>query len=274
MIYKDLLLSHLAQYRQDVLHVPQPGVFKYRGRDVLVEHILPKDQPWLGIPDEARDTVRQYVATHGIRLHQYFHHLNSSQAFALALFVPFFEGGPEASGTLLRALGIEGTLGQWAAEAVPDRAEGTNLDATWSTSTLRKYFCEVKLTEAEFGVATNDLAHQKKLSDIYAPILRAHIRANRLEGPVFFQSYQIFRNLWHAAQSSDAYVVFLYPRQHEVLTHLLNPVLEDITSELRQRVIVAHAEDVLARIVADEACPSHLRVYAERLVQKYLLATP
>lgn len=131
MNYKDLLLSHLAQYRRDVLNVPGPGIFKFRGREVPVEQILPKDQPWLGIPVEARDTVKEYVEAHGVRLHQYFHHLNSSQAFALSLFVPFFEGGSEASTALLRAVGIDGNLVSWAAEAVPDPAEGTNLDASW-----------------------------------------------------------------------------------------------------------------------------------------------
>lgn len=274
MNYKDLLLSHLAQYRRDVLNVPGPGIFKYRGREVPVEHILPKDQPWLGIPVEARDTVKEYVEVHGVRLHQYFHHLNSSQAFALSLFVPFFEGGREASTALLRAVGIDGNLVGWAAEAVPDPAEGTNLDASWSTSAHRKYFCEVKLTEAEFGVAANDVAHQKKLKDIYEPRLRDHVHASRLEASVFFQSYQILRNLWHAAGSPDSYVVFLFPRQHDVLSHLLNPVLDDVTSALRDRVIVAHAEDVLASIMLDQSCPLHLRAYADRLSQKYLLATP
>lgn len=274
MSYKDLLLSHLAKYRRDDLKVAEPGVFRYRDRDVPVEHVLPKDQPWLGIPIEARDTVRQYVASQAIRLHQYFHHLNSSQAFALSLFVPFFEGGHDSSQALLRAFGIDGRLVSWAAEAVPNAEEGTNLDAAWSTSTGRKYLCEVKLTEAEFGVAANDAAHRKKLADTYEPLLRAHLHASRLEASVFFRSYQILRNLWHAAGSPDAYVIFLYPRQHEILTHLLSPVLADITSPLRDRVIVAHSEDVLGRLMHDEACPLHLRTYAERLAQKYLLATP
>lgn len=142
------------------------------------------------------------------------------------------------------------------------------------TSAHRKYICEVKLTEAEFGVAANDVAHQKKLKDTYEPRLRDHVRASRLEASVFFQSYQILRNLWHAAGSPDSYVVFLFPRQHHVLSHLLNPVLDDATSALRDRVIVAHAEDVLASIMLDQSCPLHLRAYADRLSQKYLLATP
>lgn len=274
MSYKDLLLSHLAKYRRDELKVAEPGLFKYRGRDVPVEHVLPKDQPWLGIPPEARDTVRQYVEARGIRLHQYFHHLNSSQAFALSLFVPFFEGGHESSTALLRAFGIDGQLVSWAAEEVPDQKEGTNLDAAWSTSAGRKYLCEVKLTEAEFGVAANDVAHQEKLANTYEPVLRDHIHSSRLTASVFFQSYQILRNLWHAAKLPNSYVVFLYPRQHEVLTHLLAPVLDDITSDLRGRVLVVHSEDVLGRLAQDESCPLALRSYASRLSRKYLLATP
>jgi len=274
MNYRDLLVAHLAQYRREELKVAEPGTFDYQGRTIPVEHVLPRDQPWLAVPSEVREQVRTYALASGLKLHRYFHHLNSSQAFALSLFVPFFEGGQDGSGALLRALGIGAAFDKWAAESVPDPEEGTNLDAWWLTADGYQYFCEVKLTEAEFGVAVDDNRHRSKLELIYAPRLASHLKPSRLSAPEFFRSYQILRNLWHAAGTPTSKVVFLYPQQHRVLDDLLMPVLEDVTSELRDRVIVAYAEDVLARLRADELCPPHLRTYAGRLAEKYLLTSP
>lgn len=272
--YKELLLAHLGQYRRDVLGVVLPGTFHYRGRDIPVEHILPKTDTWLGIPSETREEVLRYAQAHGIKLHRYFHHLNSSQAFALSLFVPFFEGGVPGANALLRALNVPGSLQEWKAEAIPLPTEGTNLDAWWRTTDGAEYFCEVKLTESEFGVASNDVAHQKKLAEIYAPSLLPHLKPRRLESEAFFQSYQILRNLWYAASAEHARVVFLYPRQHRILTDLLSLVLDDVTSSLRERVMVVHSEDVLGHLRDSADCPTRLRSYAGRLAEKYLLAAP
>lgn len=270
MAYKDQLLGHLAQFRRDELNVAEPGTFSYKGRVISVEHILPESEAWLGVPSEVRESVRTYVTARQIRLHRYFHHLNSSQAFSLSLFVPFFEGGAAASGALLRAIGIAGDLAEWEAERVPDQTEATNLDAWWRTTAGDEYFCEVKLTESEFGVAANDERHRMKLATLYEPRLRAHLQPRRLEATSFFSAYQVCRNLWHAAEAPKARVVFLYPKQQTVLTTLLTPVLNDITSELRGRVVIAHSEEVIARIRSDDSCPASLRVYAGKLARKYL----
>lgn len=272
--YKDRLLRHLATYRRDVLGIPEAGTFRYRGRAVAVEHILPKDLPWLGIPSEVREQVRRYAETHSIKRHRYFHHLNSSQAFALSLFVPFFEGGPRASNALLRAVGVAEEFCEWKAEHVPLPDEGTNLDAWWRTASGAQFFREVKLTESEFGAATLNDARLDKLERLYEPRLRAHVPAARLQAEAFFAAYQIFRNLWYAAEASDRYVVFLFPRQHTALTETLATVLREIRGSLRDRIIVAYSEDVLARLRADAACPAPLREYAGQLANKYLLGTP
>ena len=271
MNYPQRLLAHLARYRREALGISEPGVFRHRGNDLLIEHILPKERAWLGVPVEKREMVHSFCTEQSVKLHRYFHHLNSSQAFALSLFVPFFQGDTTSSSSLLRALGVEGTLVSWYPEYVPDTSEGTNHDAWWRTSSGAQYFCEVKLTESKFGVAANDGAHRRKLEVIYTPRLQGHIKPQRLEQAQFFAAYQILRQLWHAAGSDASYAMFLYPRQREDLTDIIIPVLEDITSPLRDRVVTIHAEDVLARVIADASCPEHLREYARRLADKYLL---
>src|SRR5436309_1087661 len=50
---------------------------------------------WLNILEPFRAEVMQYQTSNALRLHPYFHHLNSSQAFAFNLFIPLFQHAPE-----------------------------------------------------------------------------------------------------------------------------------------------------------------------------------
>ena len=271
--FKEDLLKHLGKYRRDALGINTPGEFVYRGKTKYYEHILPKDDVWLNIPEQTHKQVREYKERKKITLHQYFHHLNSSQAFALALFVPFFEDGADSASALLSALGQSGKLVDWEAEAVPCPKEGTNLDARWLTNDGIETFCEVKLTEDEFGKAEDDARHEAKLREIYEPRLSPYIDARLLGKNAFFASYQILRNLWHAAGTTSGRVLFLYPKQHEMLTRQLSQVLEHVKPTLRDRIDIAHIEDVLAHLVNDARCPQPLRNHAAELAKKYVMAT-
>lgn len=100
---------HLALYKARRLGVREAGVFLYRGKPVRRSHILPKELKWLNILEPYRAEIQEYVAANAtIKLHKYFHHLNSSQAFALNLFYPFFNDG--AAAQLLHALGASGSV--------------------------------------------------------------------------------------------------------------------------------------------------------------------
>lgn len=270
MTYKNDLLTHLGRYRQEVLGIETPGT--YKGREY--GHILPEDQMWLGIPAEARDLVRRYVGKHNVKLHQYFHHLNSSQAFGLSLFVPFFEGSPASQQSILGALGLNGELAAWRPERISDPAEGTNVDAWWCFEDGREVHCEVKITEGEFGSAKIIKSRLRKLEEIYEPKLRHHLSKSAFEPETFFASYQIYRNLWQVADNENGTVLFLFPCQQKSLTRQLNEVLKTVTSRLRDRVMVVHSETLLARLIADPRCPKALRDYAQALVDKFRLVVP
>lgn len=273
MSYKTRLLQHLAAYRRESLGIAEPGTFTFRGRDVPVEHVLPKASAWLNIPEMSRPQVQAYVSARRIRLHRYFHHLNSSQAFALSLFVPFFEGGESGASALLAAMGQRSALSAWRAEDVPDPREATNLDASWTTADGRRTLCEVKLTESEFGIARDDASHRRKLLETYAPRLAGRVNDALLEPARFFASYQILRNVWHIAQSPSDHLVFLLPKAHRDLNAILEPVLGELGIDLRSRVHILHVEDVLGRLVHDPVCPAPLRNYATTLVAKYVPRT-
>src|SRR5438046_14767 len=81
------LLVHLAAYKRDTLAVRENGAFF--GREY--PHILPPIQQRLNILPRYRDHF--YASPHSkIKFHQFFHHLNSSQALCINLFYPLIVG--------------------------------------------------------------------------------------------------------------------------------------------------------------------------------------
>ncbi len=274
MDYQALLNRHLARYKQAVLGIRQPGIFKYRGRDVPKDHILPLRFCWENLLPPARSMVKAFCATRGrLKLHQYFHHLNSSQAFAFNLFFPYFEGGEQASAALLRALGVQQAgLVSWEPEAVPDEDEGTNLDMRCVLSSGEVVLCEVKLSERDFGKASNDAKHRSKLQDTYRLLLASHVAHRLLTQEAFFGAYQILRNIWHLVSEPKSCLLFLLPRANEPLCHELESILRQVCPETRTRITSVAIEDVLRTLQVDPGCPSELREYAGQLEAKYVPA--
>ena len=273
--YQERLCNHLADYKVNTLGIQPPGVFRFRGESFEKPHILPEDQRWLNILPQVREAVQSYVRDNPhVRLHRYFHHLNSSQAFALNLFVPFFQAGAGASHSLLAALGQSGSVapGSWGVEIVPVPEENTNIDATWTTTSGDEWICEVKLSENEFGKAENDDEHKEKLANTYAPLLRNHIPSPFLSPDFFFSHYQIFRNIWHMLRRDRCRLLFLMPRANASLWTQLDDVLKGLSQETTQRISLQSIEDVLTKLSADSECPVHLRSFAGLLADKYVCA--
>lgn len=264
--YQDKLKAHLTAYKHEHLGGPPPGIYK----DKHYEHILPDRQ--LNFLAEFRNEINSYLEKSNpqIKLHKYFHHLNSSQAFTLNLFVPFFEGGVEASNALLTALGQRAELVRWAPEAIPDISEGTNLDVVWETADGAQTFCEVKLSENDFGKARNDKRHQDKLRDIYLPRLAHHLSPELQTATGFFKSYQILRNIWHMVDVPKGRLVFLIPRGNSKLWPMLKTTLSGVSTSVRERISEVAIEDVLDNLATNEANPPHFRTYAQILSKKYV----
>lgn len=275
MTYQARLQAHRASYKRDTLRVRQPGIFRHRGVDVPKGHILPEDHAWLNLLELKRDVIRTYLEAHPeVRLHRYFHHLNSSQAFVFNLFVPYFEGGTEAATALLSALGQAGTLVSWQPESVPDSDEQTNLDAEWHTTDGVRTICEVKLSEREFGAATDDPSHRAKLREVYAPELRGHVEPALLEPATFFASYQILRNIWHMVRLEGTRLLFLLPRANADLWEPLQVILSAVRPPARSQVSVVATEDLLASLCSESGGPPEFRDYAHQLAAKYLIDHP
>ena len=212
-----------------------------------------------------------FLTAHPQKRHRYFHHLNSSQAFAFNLFFPYFSGGPEPASALLRALGHEGVLAEWEPEAVPVADEETNVDVLWATTDGVRTFCEVKLSEPDFGKALEDDRHRAKLADIYSGTLAGHLEPARLEPRAFFDAYQFNRNVWHMARTDGSHLIFLLPRANAGLWGLLQRLLSGVIPGTRERISAIAIEDVIAKLSTDNRCPEKLREYARIPKQKYMI---
>ena len=271
MTYQSDLKAHLSLYRCERLGIQETGTFRYRGRDVPCGHILPRVHEERNLLDLARPLVRAYQSSHpDLKRHRYFHHLNSSQAFAFNLFFPYFGGGSHAASVLLRAFGQASAMTSWQPEAVPDDREGTNIDVIWNTADGLRTFCEVKLSEADFGKAADDDEHRRKLRDTYTTLLAADVDADMLEPLTFFGAYQLMRNVWHMVHQEQSRLILLLPRSNVGLWTILNDYLPCLKSGTRARVSAVAIEDVIAALETDDACPPNLRAYAGELRMKYI----
>lgn len=269
--YAKHLNAHLASYKARCLGAFDPGTYMYRGQELRYEHILPKDQGWLNLLAPYRTDIQRYLSARpAISLHRYFHHLNSSQAFALNLFFPYFENG--GSSQLLAAMGCTGELSSWDPECIVDLDEGTNVDVTWQSGGIRTY-CEVKLSEQEFGTTKDDERHRLKLEQIYRPALTGACSPEWLDPEPFFKQYQLFRNVWLVAREPGANLVFLVPRANTKIWRQLTAFLGILHDPLANRVRAVAIEDVIDSLAAAADLPPALRIYAELLREKYVLPT-
>jgi hypothetical protein len=213
--------------------------------------------------------VRDYVGRGSpIQLHKYFHHLNSSQAFALSLFHPYLTHARRALASALDMTPIE----DWSFEEIPEPADGTNVDVSLVLDKGAHVYCEVKLSETCFGKAVNDERHRQKINRIYLPRLVGRVDPRLLEPGRFCSSYQILRNLWLAAADARTYVLFLLPKENECLSAELDLVLSSVSSELMTRVRVVHIEDLIAELATSTSAENELAWYAEMLREKYVPA--
>jgi hypothetical protein len=266
--YQEQLKKHLGQYKKTFLGIDADGEFVKAGKRKLYRHILPIADKWRNLFPEAL-SVRDHSP--GFRFHHLFHHLNSSQALAINLFFPYFNGGIESKTVLLDALGSGGSLLTWSLEDVPDAAENSNVDATWTTSDGTKTLCEVKLSELGVGTAANDAEHRKKLRETYAPRLRGHLKPESLEEVPFFSGYQFYRMIWHMIHSENNRLVFLLPRANDSLRKSLEILFTRVLPPTSDRVRAVYLEDVLQKLQTAPNCPDNLRVYASRLQDKYII---
>jgi hypothetical protein len=272
--YSEQLLKQLTEYKRTRLGISEDGIYARNSRKY--PHILPESQKWLNILEPFRSpNIQQYLeANRRIKLHGGFSHLNSSQAFAFNLFIPFFL--EQIPGPLMDALGVSPDVTRWKPEYVPERKEGTNIDMAWWAPDGVPTYCEVKLTEREFGPAQKRKPeylekYTGKMAEFYVPDLVGKCPERFLEPKFFLDNYQIFRNIWFAAKDNKATVVFLMPKSNIRLWEQLDPIRSELNLSLKSRIRKIAIEDVLSALSAVSS-PDWVAGHARRLQEKYLLS--
>lgn len=271
MAFRDQACAHLSRYRKDHLGIAEEGVFLHRGVTHRKGHILPRGS-------ERQNLLAPYgewffESEHGsIKLHQYFHHLNSSQGLCINLFYPLLKEGAQA--LLVRSLGSDMSLpvtGTFESESqLENAARRTSFDFHLRNSEGRNLFVEVKYTEDGFGAATPDAEHLEKFRHTYAPLLEGseYLAPQCNEAAFFLEHYQVLRNLVHIGEKSE--VVFLFPRANDRVAHEAEHARETFLSESgRKRMRIVFLEDLVADLIG--ACAgTGLEPYYEAFRRKYL----
>jgi hypothetical protein len=238
---------------------------------VRLDHILPPAHAARNLFEEAGSAESALPASGRPKRHRYFHHLTSSQAFAFNLFFPYFAGPPEAASALLRALGSEGVLADWAPEKVPEPDEATNIDIYWRTTDGASTFCEVKLSEADFGKAADDDEHREKFEKTDSQVLTPHFETGMLDRLAFFDGYQFYRIVWHMVREERSRLIFLLPRANTGLWKKLDHLMLGVLPPTRGRISRVALEDVINTLCSDERCSREMREYAGKLKQEYVI---
>jgi hypothetical protein len=265
MDYRKRVYQHLADYKVNVLGIRANGVWS--GNEQEYSHILPIQDADLNIVPSIRASCLAYMRESRIHRHKDFHHLNSSQAFALNLFFPLLSYSA-AHEPLLQALGLPApAVSEWSFETVLDKKEGTNFDVLITLAGGTRVFIEVKLTESTFGSVKHSRVQEDRRTSIYLEHLRGKVQDSALDPDYFFKHYQLLRNLTYCS-TSDV-VLFVVPAQNTRVAEAAATFVNSTVAEcMRNSVRVVHIEDLVADLVASDL-PGPARTALDELLSKY-----
>jgi hypothetical protein len=169
-----------------------------------------------------------------------------------------------------KLIGLPGAteVGAGSFEHVPDPAEGTNFDYVAECSDGSRLLWEFKLTETDFGTATDDPAHRAKLADVYAPRLQHLVESRMLEPGYFFAHYQLLRNLSHL-RAGDTLLLAL-PGAHTALAERAAAFVDDLRPDVRTRVRTIHIEDLADAMANASRQHARLQSHLQAFTVKYL----
>jgi hypothetical protein len=142
----------------------------------------------------------------------------------------------------------------------------------WRSSDSGCIFCEVKLSEENFGTAKINLERQHKLKTIYRPRLEPLLKSHDLlEERVFFRHYQLLRNVSLLAENPEHKLVILFPRENELLEDPLRTVLDNIQPAVRNRIKKTYLEDCLTYLKQETSISQKLGEHSADIEEKYIV---
>ena len=238
---------------------PIPGL--WQGKGAPRKHILGKPSS----PKERADLINKYsllpnvplVDSGTIHLHQYAHHLNSSQIMCYNFFRPMIEGFDgtmyHPKDDLIKLFGMEvdeelehkNSVCNF--EYIDKSKDNTNFDFYFKSNQI-EVFCEIKYTEERFKPSSAKDPHER-FESVYKPMIdkAKDIFANGSISESVFNTkyYQLARNAIRAT-SSGKHVFFICPRSNENLMNQFDQFSKCLTDEGRKRVkLITWGEIVL-----------------------------
>lgn len=250
--FADIAKAWLVRYRNEVMGVTEDGV--WRGRRSTVHrrpHILPDASRAMNILEPYRSDY--YATVHPrIKEHQFFAHLNSSQAFCINLFFPLM--AKAGLGAFLSYMGIDGgevDASKFELESALEPASRhlTSFDFFVSAQRAR-VFVECKYTEGKFGGAARDkndpTKHERKFEQVYRPLVeRSRFIAEGCRDMAFFLGhYQIMRNLVHLTDR-DFVVFLIHPDNKPVCAQAINARDRILNDEGHKRFRIVYQPDLV-----------------------------
>lgn len=273
--YDKLIKSKLSSYKSVHLGIEQDGIWKRNKK--AYPHILPENLYMLNILESFRDEFWEYFDSKhsgSIRLHQDFHHLNSSQALCFNLFFPFIHDDFRFFHILQNILGIPiEKMIDIGFEIILRHDEGTNFDFYIQYESSAQIFFELKYTENDFGSAKANKGHIKKYNNVYKDLLKTVIKDHFKEQSNFLKHYQIIRNLIYIGFNKNNSVIFIFPKRNDDLIKSKHVILDAATDGYKYGIRIIYLEELVDSIVDNLIKKEHqkLRRHFSLFKEKYLL---
>jgi len=242
--FKNKAMDHAKTYYTKVFGDEYPS---QRG------YVLPSDQKELNILEPYRAIYSSSTYSEGIKYHQWFHNLLSSQAMCINFFLPLII--EKKMDLLLELFQINDHVdyGTIAFEKISVEETGrqkTNFDFYFETKGGRQFFFEVKYTEDGFATVPQDQNYSDKFNAVYKPLLDKNpaIEDQYKTKEYFLSHYQLMRNLVH--MGDNKYIVFLYPKGNDIVRNQVEEAaLSVVKNHWSHHIIPMVMEDSL-----DELC--------------------
>jgi len=275
--------EHLGEYKRDILNISEDGIYNYKNKEIPYEYILHKDKYRFNIIEKYRNYFFQSDYYKSIKLHKYFHHLNSSQAMCINFFYPLIKENLLES--ILNVMGIEGDINynpndicfEKVSKIETNAGRKTNFDFYMKLDSDIKIYFEIKYTENGFGKVKKEKEHKvykdhkKKFYDIYMPLIKNNpaIKEGFKTEEKFLNNYQVMRNIAHI--SKESYVVFIYPKENKGISKAALSAREEIIEKgWESHFILFTWEDLIKQLGYSLKSKELIGYYNKEFSYKYL----
>ena len=279
MSYQIDIKEHLEKYKFGNSELKEKEKGFWARHQKFYHHILPDTEAnrKLNLLPEYRNTIWDYKIQKDVELHQYFHHLNSSQAMCLNFFYPLWKENELI--TILKLIKLEDESIESDSicfekesniEEKPFRP--TSFDFYFKTESGKNIYFEIKYTEQKFGTAKPDEEHKLKFEDVYKKHLKA-LEKEYHNPNKFFDNYQLLRNLIHLSEDGNSRVIFIYPKGNKKIQEQAKNAKSMVIDSLKDYVISLTWEELLES-VETETKNKKIKEQLKEFRKKYNITTP